>query len=90
MPKGKGDTRTPGERSRDGQMSGVMSRIELILMQVKHMEDSAATAREYKHAQNYEKIQRLLKDIRSDVLEEKKMVPVSNDDPGVGALYGRT
>lgn len=67
----KGDKRTPGERSRDLTISVMAKKCECILLQLKRMEDSAAFNRDYKNAQNYEKLTRLITDVCKTPLKEE-------------------
>ncbi len=56
--------RTGGERSRDLTISVMDKGLSCLLLVIKRMENNAASSRDYRYAQNYEKIQRLIEDIR--------------------------
>ena len=65
------DKRTQGEIHRDSIICLMDKFLNIIQQQLKQMEDSASSRREYKHAQNYEKIRNLIKDVRKTPFENE-------------------
>ncbi len=59
--------RTPGERERDGRLSLVDKKLEIMLGHLERMERSAASSKHYGSAENFSQLTRMVADIRRDM-----------------------
>ena len=64
--------RTAGEASRDGTICHMYEMIRLVKMKLKKFEDHARFKRDYRHAERYEQIHRMLEKTQAEAVEQNK------------------